>query len=265
MTPHYDRALSDLHQGITHWRMWARQGWSDVRARYRRTAFGPFWATLSLGIFMVSFSIVWAKLWNMNIRDYLPFISAGMLSWTLVSAIITDGTMTFISAESLIKSMRFPYTVLACAVVWRNAILFLHNLVVYVAIMLVCGVPVTWDTLLVIPGILLICVNGIWVAILIGMVGARYRDLQQLTASILQILMFVTPIFWAPEQLEGRASAIFVDLNLLLPYIDIVRNPLLGKPSSLLTWQMVILSTVAGWALTLFAFSRYRHRVPYWL
>ena len=119
MTPQYDLAFRDLREGIADWQMWGRQGWSDVRARYRRTAFGPFWATVSLGIFMVTFSFVWAQLWKMNVRDYLPFVAAGMLTWTLLSGIITEGVMTFISAESLIKSMRFPFTVLSCAEIGR--------------------------------------------------------------------------------------------------------------------------------------------------
>ena len=265
MNPQYDLALQDIREGVTNWPMWGRQGWSDVRARYRRTALGPFWATLSLGIFMVSFSVVYANLFNMNIREYLPFVSAGMLSWTLISGIVTEGATTFIGAEALIKSMRFHYSILACATVWRNLIIFFHNIVIYIGVMVFCGVPVTWTTLLVIPGLLIITVNGVWIATLLGMIGARYRDMQQLIVSILQILMFVTPIFWSPSQIKGRAATLLVDFNPLLHYIDIVRNPLLGLPTSFRTWAMVLLATVLGWGVTLFLFSRFRRRVAYWL
>lgn len=265
MTPQYDHALNDIRQGFVEWRMWTRQGWSDVRARYRRTAFGPFWATLSMGIFVVSFGLVGSRLWNMNIREYLPFLAAGMVSWTLISTIITDGAVTFVSAEGLIKSMRFPYTVFSYTVVWRNLILFFHNIVVYIGIVAFAGVPVTRASLLVIPALFMISVNGVWVATLLGLAGARYRDVQQLVISVLQILMFVTPIFWAPDQLKGRAGLILVDLNPLLHYVEILRNPLLGKPTTLWNWVMVLTGTIIGWCLTLFVFSRFRRRVPYWL
>lgn len=265
MTPRYNQALNDFYLGITRWRMWGRLGWSDVRARYRRTAFGPFWATLSLGIFMVSFSVVWSQLWKMDLREYLPFVSAGMMSWALISAIITEGTMVFISAEALIKAMGFPYSMLSCGIVWRNLIIFLHNMVAYLGVMVFCGVPVTWHSLLIFPGLLFICLNGIWVATLLGLVGARYRDMQQLVISFLQILMFVTPIFWSPTQISGRASVILVDLNPLVHFVEIIRNPLMGKPTTLLNWEMVALYTIIGWCVTLFVFSRFRHRVSYWL
>src|SRR5271154_2943501 len=127
LTPQYDLAFRDIAEGISRWRLWSRAGWSDVRARYRRTTFGPFWASISLGIMMVSMGLVWSFLWKMSVRDYLPFISAGMVSWAMVSAIITDGTMVFIAQKSLLETLHFPLTMLTCAVVWRNLLLFFHN------------------------------------------------------------------------------------------------------------------------------------------
>ena len=123
--------------------------------------------------------------------------------------------------------------------------------------MLFCGIPFTWASFQIIPGLALICLNGIWIATLLGMVGARYRDMQQLIISFLQILMFVTPIFWSPSQLSGRASALLVDLNPLAHYIEIVRAPLLGTSASFLNWEVVILGTLVGWALTLFVYGRF--------
>jgi ABC-type polysaccharide/polyol phosphate export permease len=165
----------------------------------------------------------------------------------------------------LIKSLRFPYAVLSCAVVWRNLILFFHNIVVYIGIMVFCGIPLTLSTLVIFPALLLVSINGIWVATLLGMIGARYRDMQQLIISILQILMFVTPIFWTPTQLKGRTALVLVDYNPLLHYIEIMRSPLLGKPTTLANWGMVLGGTVIGWLFTLFVYSRFRRRVPYWL
>jgi lipopolysaccharide transport system permease protein len=76
--------------------------------------------------------------------------------------------------------------------------------------------------------------------------------------------MFVTPIFWAPEQLGARFSQ-YVDFNPLYHYVDIIRSPLLGRAPAMLSWEMVVAGTLVGWALTLFVYSRFRRRLPYWL
>jgi len=267
LAPQYRLAFQDIIEGVRRWPMWMRLGWTDVRARYRRTTFGPFWATLSLGIFMVSFSIIWSRLWKADLKDYMPFISAGMLSWTMVSAIIVDGTSTFTQQKPLLETMRFPLTVLTCAVVWRNLILFLHNLIVYVVIALIFQVPVGLPILLVPFSLAIISINGIWVATLLGMIGTRYRDVQQLITNILQIMLFLTPIFWKADQLEaaGRTSKLLVDFNPVLHYIDILRDPLLGHWPSAWSWAVVTAGTVVGWLFTFEIYARFRRRITYWL
>jgi ABC-type polysaccharide/polyol phosphate export permease len=77
--------------------------------------------------------------------------------------------------------------------------------------------------------------------------------------------MFVTPIFFTPEQLGGRMTKYFVAANPLFHYVDVVRSPLLGKLPSRLTYEFVLIGTVVGWAVTVWAYSRYRRRLAYWM
>ncbi|HUO43428.1 MAG TPA: ABC transporter permease [Burkholderiales bacterium] len=267
LKPQYDLAFRDIVGGIIKWQLWTRAGWADVRARYRRTTFGPFWATISLGIMMISMGLVWSALWKMNVKEYLPFISAGLLSWALVSAIISDGTNAFTAQKGLLEALHFPLTMLTCAVVWRNLILFFHNLLVYLLVAVIFQVPVSWATLMVVPALLLIAINGVWVSTLLGMMGARYRDVQQLIVNLLQIAMFLTPIFWTSDQLggSGRGKFVLVDLNPMAHYINIIRNPLLGEFPTVLDWKAVLILTVLGWLFTLAIFARFRRRITYWL
>ena len=60
-------------------------------------------------------------------------------------------------------------------------------------------------------------------------------------------------------------SRILVDYNLLYHTIEIIRDPLMGKPPSAWSWFMVILTAIAGWSFTLYLFARFRRRIPYWL
>jgi ABC-type polysaccharide/polyol phosphate export permease len=180
-------------------------------------------------VFILTLGLLWAQLWKQDPKTYLPFLTAGMLAWGLVSTIITEGCVTFTMAEGLIKSLRFSYIILPCAVVWRNLIVLLHNLIIFVAVMIYAAVPITWNSLLILPGLLLVAINGVW-----------------------------------PEQL-GPGFSKFVDYNVLFHYVDIVRSPLLERASSLLSWEVVIAGTVLGWWFTMFAFSRFRARIPYWI
>ena len=76
-----------------------------------------------------------------------------------------------------------------------------------------------WTGLLAVPGLVLLCLNGIWMGLLLGIVSARYRDVPPIVASLVRILFFVTPIIWMPELMPGRALmlALVLDFNPVLP------------------------------------------------
>jgi lipopolysaccharide transport system permease protein len=260
----YPRAIEDIYGGACQWRMWTRIGWQEVRRRYRRTVIGPFWTTLSLGIFVLSLGVVWARLWHTPLETYLPFVSAGIITWTLVSSLITDGCPIFVSNEGLIKQLQISFTLLVISAIWRNIVVFAHNLVILVIVFLWFWQPPGLDLLLIVPGLILLCINGAWMGLLCGMICARYRDLQQLIGSVLQVIIFVTPVFFMPDQL-GRSRVYFVGLNPLFHLIDIVREPLLSKAPDAASWWFAVAFAVAGWWLTLVLFARFRRRVAFWL
>ncbi len=264
MIPQYDVALADFAEGAVAWRMWGRLGWQEIKRRYRRTAIGPFWTSLSLGIFIGVLGFVWAGLWKQDPKTYLPFLCAGMLAWNLVQSNISDGCLVFVGGESFIKQLPFPYSMLVWAIVWRNLIVFAHNIIIFVVIALYAGVPFTAASALVGPGLILSSLNGAWLATVLGVVCARYRDVQQIVGSLLQISMFVTPIFFTPEQL-GPGFGRFVEFNVLYHLVDIVRSPLLGRAPAAWSWLVATGTLVAGWGVTLWFYSRFRRRVPYWL
>lgn len=263
MTPQYAIALEDFSRGITDLRVWGRLGWAEVRRRYRRTLIGPFWTSLSLAIFVVALGVVWATLWHQAVRTYLPFLCAGLIAWTFVSTTVVESCTMFVAQEALIKQMRFSYSMLAASVVWRNLIVFFHNLAVYVVVAAICWPPVNFYTLLVLPGLLLTSLNLMWIALLFGLLSARFRDVQQFVQAMLGIAMFVTPIFWQPAQLAKHP--VLVHANFLFHLVDVIRAPLLGEAPRLESYAVVILMNLVGWLITFDVYSRFRRRLAYWL
>jgi ABC-type polysaccharide/polyol phosphate export permease len=257
-------ALIDIFAGIQAINIWSRLGWRDTKRRYRRTVFGPFWTTASLAVFVLTLGLIWANLWGQDPKTYLPYLTAGMVCWNLFLAICTEGGASLIAQERLIKQLRISYTLLACTTVWRNVIVFFHNIIIYVVVCIYSGTSITWATLLFIPGFVLFCANAIWIVALLGAVCARYRDIQQLVGTLLQISMFLTPILWTPDQLKGR-MVLLANLNPLYHLIAIVRDPLLGKAPDPLQWIVALAIAIVGWTLLIRIMAKLRHRFVYWL
>jgi ABC-2 type transport system permease protein len=129
--------------------------------------------------------------------------------------------------------------------------------------------PLSWASLTVFPAFVLLGVNGAWVALLLGIVTTRFRDLAPITQSMVQLLFFLTPIVWIYDDLLKNAAvsgrARLVEFNPLLHFVEIVRQPMLGQDQHLRHWLVVLCITVVGWAITMVALRRYRSRVAYWV
>jgi len=259
-------AFDDLVQGAQEWRLWGRLGWLDIKRRYRRTLVGPFWSALALFIFVMVLGSVGSGLWSQQSADYLPFLVAGMVVWVMLSNTIIEGGTVFVSGGGLIRQKNFPYSILVYALVWRNLIVFLHNLIVYVVIMLIyMPHSLTPKLLLAIPALLLLMINGVWIVLILGVLTARFRDIQQIVQTIVQVSMFVTPLFWPPDKLTGLRRLVFVVLNPLYHMLSIARDPLLDRTPSLSSYGAVLIITGVGWTAGFLVYRRFRRRIAYWL
>ena len=256
-------ATADLVRGIGLARLWGTMGWLDIGQRYRRSVMGPFWVTLSLGLFVVGLGITYGALFRQPLGEYIPYIAVGMIAWTLISSFLTEGCMSFIGAEASIKQMPAPVCIHVLRVVWRALILFAHNFIVYLVVALVFRLVPGWPVLLAVPALALVVLNGVGFGLTLGTLSARFRDIPPLMANVIQMMFFVTPILWRPEGLGERI--VIAQANPLFHLIEILREPLLGGTGMALNWGVAIAFTAANLAFAFFVYARLRWRIPYWL
>jgi lipopolysaccharide transport system permease protein len=262
---HAWRARRDIIDGLKLWPVWTALAWHDIRIRYIRTMLGPLWITVSMGVTVLALGLVFSGVFKTQLSEYLPFLTAGLLIWGFLSSVLTESATTFSNAVTVILSISAPYSMHIYRAVLRQLIIFGHNVLVFAAVVLFVGVPVTSATLLFIPGMLLITIVMTWINLLVAMVGCRFRDLQPIIASVLQLVFFLTPLIWDRGVLPAGASHAWIDANPFYHLIEIARAPLLGKVPGQLTIIYVIALAVVGWGLTYLVFIRFRRRIPYWL
>ncbi|HEX2074530.1 MAG TPA: ABC transporter permease [Geodermatophilus sp.] len=265
------RAVGDLRAGWQQRVLWGHLGWQDIRQRYRRSVLGPVWISISMAVTAVALGVLYAGLFGNPLERQLPYILVGFIVWGFISGCITEGADVFIANEGLIRHLPSPLSVHVYRMVWRQTLFLLHNMIVYVLMLLVFPQPLGWTSLAVVPAFALLAVNGVWVGLLFGMASARFRDLTPVLQSVVQLAFFLTPIVWIYEDLVASANtaiaerARLVELNPLMHFLEIVRRPLLAQDQLLRHWLVVLGITVVGWALTVLVLRRYRARVAYWV
>ncbi|MGY1781219.1 galactan export ABC transporter permease subunit Wzm/RfbD [Geodermatophilus sp. SYSU D01036] len=264
-------AFADLTGGWRQRQLWGHLGWQDIRQRYRRSVLGPIWITISMAVTAVALGILYSGLFDIELARFLPHVLVGFIVWNFISGCIAEGSEVFIANEGLIKHLPAPLSVHVYRLVWRQALFFLHNLVVYVVMLLVFPQPLEWTGLAAIPAFVVLALNGVWVSLAVGIITTRFRDILPITQSVVQLMFFLTPIVWVYDDLVNSPNpaiaerARLAEFNPFLHFVEIIRRPLLGQDQLWRHWIVVLVITVVGWALTLVVLRRYRSRVSYWV
>jgi lipopolysaccharide transport system permease protein len=256
-------AAGDAIEGLGLWPLWVRLGWNDILQRYRRSILGPFWLTASMAIMVIALGVLYAELFKTPIHDLMPYLCVGLLVWNLLANFLSEGGTLFTGSESYIKQIRLPYSVYVYRSTWAKLIVFLHNFVIYFGILIYFEIWPGAVALLAIPGLIFVVLNGALANLLIGIVSARFRDIPQVINSVVQIVFFVTPIFWKPDLLKARTY--IADFNPAYHLLEVVRQPLLGYMPSGKSYLAVLLITAINIAVTGFFFVRFRSRIAYWV
>jgi len=258
-----DTAVDDLRTGICSWRLSQFLAWQDIKQRYRRSTLGPIWLTLSFGVQMLTMGILSSFLFNSPFSKSLPFVCAGMLFWTLITQMITDGAALFVTTSRYITQIKCPLSLFVAQAVWRNVIVAAHNVTIYIVIAVFLAV-IPGPSLLLWPlGFVLDMICLSWIVLVTAVVSARYRDIPMIIQNVLTILFWFTPLMYFPEQLGSKRF--IADYNPFTHMIALVRAPLMGGAPTLDDWLVVLALTVVGWAGTFLFFARFRARVVYWL
>jgi ABC-type polysaccharide/polyol phosphate export permease len=257
-------AFSDVVRGFRKnwlWTEWAKQ---DIKMRYRGSILGPFWVAISTIVMISAMGFLYSKLFHTDVGSYFPFLTIGLIVWNFVASVITEGCGTFTSVQSLIQQVPMPYSVHAYRLVLRNLLVMAHScLIIPIVLLFFRTTSIDWQVITVVPAVTIIALNGVWIAILFGMLSARFRDIPPIVGSFVQVIFFVTPVFWSADALGDWKSV--GEMNPLFAEIDVIRAPLLGLPIAPHSWTILLTMTLVGSIGTFLVFARFRSRIAFWV
>jgi ABC-type polysaccharide/polyol phosphate export permease len=256
-------AFRDLIDGVRLAPLWLTLGWEQTAARFRRTVLGPFWLTANLLALAFALAFVMGGLSGGSHSNF-PNIIAGVLCWSLTGAYLADASNTFISAGDLMNTMKLPLTFHVLLMMYKNVINFLAQLIALWVVLFLLKLGAVPDISLLL-GLPIVVINACFLSMIIAMPATRFRDVQQTIVVSVQILFFLTPVFWSPANMQGAKKSIMLTLNPFAHLLELIRQPVLGHVPDLIHWEwgiglMFLLGTTAVVMLTL-----YRKRIVFWL
>lgn len=258
------KAVTDLYKGLENAPLWLSLSYQETKQRYRRSILGPLWITLSTGVLVAAMGPIYGTLLGQDVASYLQYLAISLILWMFIAGSITEAGTIFIGADNLIKQIALPFSVHVFRALSKGAIMFAHNALIIVVVLIFLP-PAHWHNLWMFPlGLLLVLGNLFWVSFLVAIISTRFRDIPQIVASLIQVSFFLTPVIWKVDMIGPQRSFV-VDFNPFYHLLEVVRGPLLGQPTHMLSWIIAASMLAVGSVGTLLVFARLRSRIPYWL
>ena len=253
---------NDLFAALSSRDLWLFLAWQDIRLRYRRSKIGPFWITLSMAIFCLALGVVYSQLFKAETKEYLPFLSVGLVFWGLISGLLSEFPNLYVDNASYIRDMKInPFTILF-RVIARHVITLAHNALIFVGIYLYFGINPGLNAFLVLPGFALVLLNLVAIGVSLSLFGARFRDVAPITQSLVQMLFFITPITWFPRLISTHSWV--MQTNPFAYYLDLMRSPLLGQPPAMESWVVALCTLTLFSVVAVLMYRAKASRIPFW-
>ncbi len=211
---------------IKNWRVWWHLGMADVRNRFAKSVVGPTWIILNLTLWIGGIGVVYAALFHQEIETFLPFLTIGFVTWGFLTQTITDGGNAFVFAEGYIKQFTYPKQIYVLRVIVNASVPFAIGVVIFFLLSLTLKRPFGIGMLWVAPGVLLLLAASYLHATIMAYASVRFRDLPHGMTALMQVLFFVTPVFFTTTILQQRGFDFIYKLNPFYYLIEVVRHPL---------------------------------------
>ncbi len=245
------RTLRDVVRSLGLWHIWVRLGLQDVRLKFRRSAVGVGWIFLNLAVLVSSIGFIYANLLGQDTREFIPYLTIGMILWAYLTSSIVEGGNAFVHSEGYIRQISLPIYVYVLRFFVSISVTAMISMIAYAAVALLFRVPLGAGTLYAVPGVVMVMVASLLFITIFAHLNARFRDIAHLASVGMQVLFYVTPVIFPARLLKQRADlAYVVDFNPMYHLIEVVRRPLLSNgPADELSYM------VAALVLALLAFA----------
>lgn len=189
----------------------------EVASRYRGSYLGVVWSfvtpLLMLAIYTFVFSVIFKARWGNTLSDtsqagFALTLFTGLIAFGVFSESVTRAPGLIVGNSNYVKKVVFPLEILPVTVLGSSVINSLFSLTILLVAALLFQGYLPW-TLVLLPlmylPLILLCLGLIW---FLASLGVFIRDVGQFIGVAVQVLFFMTPIFYPISAIPDRLQFI---------------------------------------------------------
>jgi len=217
----------------------------DIKVLYQRSWLGLTWAVATPLLQLIVFVTIFRRVLVVPVDNYASSVFMAVLVWGWFHASLVQSTTLITGNAALVRQPRFPLTMLPHVTVGVRLFHFALALPILLIVMAWQGVRPDW------PWLALPLLISVQFALIAGLayplaaLNVRLRDTQHVTGVGLQLLMYLTPIFYSLDSIPTRVRG-WMYLNPMVGLVESWRDVLLRNrwPDPVVVGSLALLAAV---------------------
>lgn len=234
--------------------------WRDVKVKYKQTFLGFSWAVLQPLLMTLIFTLLIGRVFQVSAGDlpYPVFVFAGLMLWNLFSGGLLAASSSMLSNAGIIKKIYFPRLIIPLSSICVSVFDFLMTLPVFLILLLVYDIPVEPLRLLLASAIAvaLIVLTAFGPGCILAALNVKYRDFRYIIPFLIQVLLFVSPVFYPLKVVENDLARTLLELNPIAVSVSFIRYGLGLDMPPVSQWLPAFAIAIAMAATGLWYFRR---------
>ncbi len=220
----------------------------DFKIKYRRSVLGVAWSVLNPLFTMLVLTVVFSMLLKIDVgTDFATYYIVGASMWNFFAESTSNSLTSILSSATLIKKVYIPKYIFPIEKCLFSLVNFAFTLVAVLMVMLVRGIYPTWTSLLFFVPMIYCFVFACGVSLLLSAITVYFRDVQHLYGVLLTMLMYLTPILYNIELLDGhKIVSNVVNLNPMTHYVVYFRNVVMNNVIPSLSENLICIGIALG-------------------
>lgn len=220
----------------------------DFAERYRGSYLGVLWSLLlpllSLLVFTFFFGVIfktrWAGRGDGSLDELVLILFVGLALYNFLAECLGRAPSLILSHQNYVKNVIFPLEMLPVVMVASSLLTLAATLLVILLLQMVLGAGLTWTAALLPVTVLPLVLFVLGLGWFLSSLGVYIRDIQQLIVPLVQLMMFLSPVFYPIEALPESVRP-WLQLNPLALVIEQTRGIVLfGQPPAWLPYLLCL-------------------------
>jgi teichoic acid transport system permease protein len=181
---------------------------SELREKNYGTVFGQLWLVLNPLLLSGVYFLLIYVIGGSSDATRFGHLTATLFLFYLIANSLTGGVKAITSGQRLILNTSFPRVMLPVSATVIALFKFVPTMIVFIAIHLLIGLPISWQMLWAIPIFIIAMVMGLGMSILISCINVYFRDISSMLPYFTRSLLYLSPILYEATSVSDQIKSV---------------------------------------------------------